>query len=131
MPENTVSVARPGIWGNPFSVMPHLKIGQRIGPRYYAVPTAEDAVACFREMLTIHDGETADALRERLPQLRGKNLACWCPLGQPCHADVLLELANPTPAPDASPSASSAPAAVAVPSTSALATDGADRGDAG
>lgn len=29
-----------------------------------------------------------------LPKLRGKNLACWCPLDQPCHADVLLELAN-------------------------------------
>jgi len=29
-----------------------------------------------------------------LPSLRGKNLACWCPLDQPCHADVLLELAN-------------------------------------
>jgi hypothetical protein len=27
-------------------------------------------------------------------QLRGKNLACWCKLGDPCHADVLLELAN-------------------------------------
>lgn len=29
-----------------------------------------------------------------LESLRGKNLACWCPLDQPCHADVLLELAN-------------------------------------
>jgi len=29
-----------------------------------------------------------------LDQLRGKNLACWCPLDQPCHADVLLQLAN-------------------------------------
>jgi hypothetical protein len=29
-----------------------------------------------------------------LADLRGKNLACWCPLDQPCHADVLLELAN-------------------------------------
>ena len=26
--------------------------------------------------------------------LRGRVLACWCPLSQPCHADVLLELAN-------------------------------------
>lgn len=33
-------------------------------------------------------------LIKRLPELRGKNLACWCPLDQPCHADVLLELAN-------------------------------------
>jgi Domain of unknown function (DUF4326) len=27
--------------------------------------------------------------------LGGRDLACWCPLDQPCHADVLLELANP------------------------------------
>lgn len=30
----------------------------------------------------------------RLDELRGKSLACWCPLDKPCHADVLLELAN-------------------------------------
>lgn len=33
-------------------------------------------------------------VREKLPTLRGANLACWCRLYQPCHADVLLELAN-------------------------------------
>jgi hypothetical protein len=33
-------------------------------------------------------------LRARLPDLRGRDLACWCPLDQPCHADVLLEVAN-------------------------------------
>jgi hypothetical protein len=27
--------------------------------------------------------------------LTGRDLACWCPLDRPCHADVLLELANP------------------------------------
>jgi len=31
---------------------------------------------------------------EDLTQLRGKNLACWCDDKGPCHADVLLELAN-------------------------------------
>lgn len=30
----------------------------------------------------------------RLPELRSKDLACWCPLDRPCHADILLELAN-------------------------------------
>lgn len=29
-----------------------------------------------------------------MPELRGKDLFCWCPLDQPCHANVLLELAN-------------------------------------
>lgn len=71
MPPNTVSVARPGKWGNPF----------RVGPDQ----TAASAVQAFR---TLHAG--------RLPveELRGKNLACFCPLDQPCHADALLELAN-------------------------------------
>jgi hypothetical protein len=32
---------------------------------------------------------------DALGELRGKNLACWCKPGEPCHADVLLELANP------------------------------------
>lgn len=33
--------------------------------------------------------------RPDLSPLRGKDLACWCPLdGQPCHADTLIELAN-------------------------------------
>jgi hypothetical protein len=27
-------------------------------------------------------------------ELRGKNLACRCKLGAPCHADVLLQMAN-------------------------------------
>ena len=27
-------------------------------------------------------------------ELSGKDLACWCPLGEPCHADVLLKIAN-------------------------------------
>jgi hypothetical protein len=35
-----------------------------------------------------------DYIRERIEQLRGKDLVCWCALNNPCHADVLLELAN-------------------------------------
>lgn len=35
-----------------------------------------------------------DAMLDALPSLRGKNLACWCPLDEPSHADVLLRLAN-------------------------------------
>jgi hypothetical protein len=81
MPPNTVSVARPGRWGNPFIVA---------GPKYWAVPTAEDAVACFREMMEQSEERQVAAAEE----LRGKNLACFCRLDQPCHADVLIEIAN-------------------------------------
>ncbi len=36
-------------------------------------------------------GHPVEAIRS---ELRGRDLCCWCPLDQPCHADVLLELAN-------------------------------------
>ena len=91
-----VVVARPTIWGNPFTVKPHREPGVELtgfGRGYFSVPTVEDAVACYRVMLA-SPGETAEVLRARLPNLRGKNLACWCNADEPCHADVLLDLAN-------------------------------------
>ena len=38
--------------------------------------------------------ERRNVIRAGLAELRGRDLACWCPLASPCHADVLLELAN-------------------------------------
>lgn len=77
LPPNTVVVARPTKWGNPFHV------GIRHPPN--------EAVHLFHEhVVGLMESGTGYPLRE----LRGKNLACWCPLDQPCHADVLLELAN-------------------------------------
>jgi hypothetical protein len=43
----------------------------------------------------IANPENLNAVRR---DLAGHDLACWCPLDQPCHADVLLELANADPA---------------------------------
>jgi hypothetical protein len=100
MPKNTVCVTRPGPFGNPYK--------------------GDGAVAAFREMVlqmqkalrgeggllpfsgpdhelaksTYGGQEFARNLVKRLPELRGKNLACFCSLDSPCHADVLLELAN-------------------------------------
>lgn len=72
-PENVVVVTRPGRFGNPF------KVGDP------GVPDAATAVECFEGMYGLIDG---------IEELRGKDLACYCPLDQPCHADVLLEWAN-------------------------------------
>lgn len=52
------------------------------------VLNAKDAVRLYRGWV-FNLRSAAD-----IAELRGKNLACWCPLDQPCHADVLLELAN-------------------------------------
>lgn len=68
------------------------------------VTTPAVAVALFRDLmasrLTPIPGDPDDAAycagwAEALAGLTGMDLACWCPPGQPCHADVLLELANP------------------------------------
>lgn len=97
MPDNTVKVARPTRFGNPWTVKAAIETGY--GPER----AQEYCVELFREWLTTSDGLThmltdSDYLRrqiiEGLPELRGKNLACFCPPNTPCHADVLLELAN-------------------------------------
>lgn len=80
MPENTVSVARPTKWGNPF----------RIGD--FGISDASMAVKVFRQWIV--DRSRVGPEQPDPAELRGKNLACWCKLDAPCHADVLLELAN-------------------------------------
>jgi hypothetical protein len=79
MPPNSVKVCRPGKWGNPFRVGVH-----------------GDATECV-ELFAKDIGWINSRLGfdfEEIAQLRGKNLACWCKQGTPCHADVLLDLAN-------------------------------------
>lgn len=84
MPPNTVKVTRPGKWGNPY------RVGD-VG-RYGITIRAADAVERFTDRLvTCKLPYTEDDVRR---ELRGKNLACWCKEGEPCHADVLLEIAN-------------------------------------
>ncbi len=95
-----VVVARPGFWGNPFTVTQHMRPGATVGGSrlhgYLAVPSVEDAIACFRAMMTLpaDPGQRAHEMRAHLHELRGHNLACWCKMGAPCHADVLLQLAS-------------------------------------
>ena len=91
LPPNTIVVARPSKWGNPY-------------PFGVESPfSREDAVRMYRDV--VMHGETwwddgfslhrfTQAPTGDLGDLTGKNLACWCPLDQPCHADVLLALAN-------------------------------------
>jgi hypothetical protein len=85
MPENTVSVCRPGKFGNPFVVTEDR--------------TQAEAITAFRIWLTVDSchanmPDRKQRILDGLPELRGKNLACYCKEGSPCHADVLLELAN-------------------------------------
>jgi len=59
--------------------------------------TAEQVVELFRQSVMRENVNTISgypSIDEIVATLSGKNLACWCPLDQPCHADVLLNLAN-------------------------------------
>lgn len=88
-----VYVGRPTAWGNPFSFKAAIEAGYT---RRGAVMAFEDWLAGNPWACPSHDhyeGLRAEMLARRL-ELRGKHLACWCALDQPCHADVLLELAN-------------------------------------
>jgi hypothetical protein len=77
-PEGAVVVARPSRWGNPF------RIGTD-GDRARCV--AQFRAALLKGRLSFSPGEVRR-------ELAGRDLACWCPLDGPCHAEVLLETAN-------------------------------------
>ena len=101
MPENTIYVGRPSRWGNPFRVGDPSIGGSYtlddslrlyriyMGSDWSAMTLAERIEA--RRWAQFHDSVTTESARLLL---KGSDLACWCPLDQPCHADILLEIAN-------------------------------------
>lgn len=78
MSAGAIYVGRPTIWGNPYTVRNR---------------THKRAVELYEEVV-IGQLKREGKLEEFLKPLRGHDLSCFCPLEQPCHADVLLRLAN-------------------------------------
>ncbi len=76
LPAPVVVVTRPTKWGNPHP----LELGRPEAVRRY-----RDDLLAGRLAVTVDDVRR---------ELRGRDLACYCPLDEPCHADVLLEVAN-------------------------------------
>jgi hypothetical protein len=82
-PEGAIVVARPTRWGNPY-IIGTLDNDENL--------SRVEAVEHYRRALWQGRlGVSATTVRR---ELAGHDLACWCPLDQPCHADVLLEIAN-------------------------------------
>jgi Domain of unknown function (DUF4326) len=77
-PAGVVVVARPSRWGNPF----------RLG----IDGDRATCVGLYRRALLA--GDLAFTIDDVRRELAGRDLACWCPLDEPCHADILLEVAN-------------------------------------
>ena len=97
---HAVNVARPSKWGNPFTVKDCREAGFKGDDTALALRCVE-AFRVWADTVywqTNWQGPASEARREAilrsLPSIRGKNLACWCKAGDPCHSDVLLEMAN-------------------------------------
>lgn len=115
-PEGAIVVARPSKWGNPFRAGSRLvedtprealqvveDNAAKMGILHYGhVLTAQESVALFRVIAEREFrlfGEYNGEIGWNPADLRGKDLACWCPITKggryvQCHADVLLCLAN-------------------------------------
>jgi hypothetical protein len=85
------SVARPGKWGNPFTIA---EVMAELGLDHDAAQA--EAVGRYGRWVSGElDGPKPPPSREAIRAgLAGKNLACWCREGSPCHVDVLLKMAN-------------------------------------
>jgi Domain of unknown function (DUF4326) len=93
MPTGAVYVGRGSQWGNPWRVGSTtwtIDPGGLINRQPHPPLTDVQAVASFRNSV-LADPERIAYIRA---ELAGRDLACWCPLDQPCHADVLLEVAR-------------------------------------
>ena len=104
-PEGAVAVGRGTRWGNPFRVGQVCKVwhlggegGDELYRDHFTVIAPWHAVALFRSAMKGDPNWYPDGWQPGIvpdtTALRGKDVMCWCPLDQPCHADVLLDIAN-------------------------------------
>ncbi|MBZ4513803.1 DUF4326 domain-containing protein [Mycobacterium avium] len=117
LPTTAIYVGRPTVFGNPWRVLRRsgryeiLRGDETVWPWYCDdLYQAQRTIVARYRIWLIHNNsvgltrprldEMADqrnTILAALPGLRGYDLACWCPLSAPCHADVLLEIANQEP----------------------------------
>ncbi len=84
-------------WGNPWKAEDAVEAGYKDG-LHMAAYAFRRWLAGDRSFVRAEVDPDRDWILANVGQLRGKDLMCWCALDKPCHADVLLELANaPTP----------------------------------
>ncbi|WP_448953039.1 DUF4326 domain-containing protein [Labrys neptuniae] len=92
MPPHTVKVDRTTMWGNPYRAGVDCDHQHAVDCHRYLITfgiPARTAPHTDRDIIAY-----ATAVFVCLPEITGKNLACWCAPDQPCHADNLLEIAN-------------------------------------
>ena len=94
MPANTVYIGRPTKYANPHKLADFLHIFDKKDEVELDVAKAW-VMRGFGEHLTWMQDFEPEKYKTILSELRGKNVCCWCGLGDECEGDVWLELANP------------------------------------
>jgi hypothetical protein len=98
MPEGAVYVGHPTKWGNPYrwDEYPATVLWDDEPTHVPAATRRRYSVVDFKSALAYGIGGLPGypSVEQVRAELAGRDLACWCPLDQPCHADVLLEVAN-------------------------------------
>lgn len=94
MPPNTISVCRPSVFGNPFKVEDGVMTPAQAVEAFDAWLDGDFERVHFLAPYYSWDYLRRIVLLRSLRNLRGLNLACYCPIGQPCHRDSLLKRAN-------------------------------------
>jgi hypothetical protein len=84
-PAGVVYVGRPTKWGNPFHLDAY--------PSSLSESVRRDRMVRDYER-ALRSGKLRVSEEDIRRELAGKSLSCWCPLDQPCHADVLLRIAS-------------------------------------
>jgi hypothetical protein len=96
-PEGVIYVGRPTMFGNPFQVA---RFGHKAAVLMHREWLRSKLGALFLERRGFDPGEIEAIYRLRarvmssLHFIDGRDLACWCPLSSPCHADTLIEIAR-------------------------------------
>lgn len=90
-PEGAIVVSRPSTWGNPYSVEVYGNRESAVGEFQRFLDTRRQG---WRQDSWYVRGAHYPSDHEIRAELAGRDLCCWCPLDQPCHGDVLLDVAN-------------------------------------
>ena len=92
IPSDAVYVGRPSKWGNPYKIGGNVRLEDPNYPDKFFVKTnitREECLNLYRQYIR----SCIETNMLNIEELRGKDLVCWC-APKPCHADILLELAN-------------------------------------
>lgn len=98
MPAGAIYVGRPTMYGNPLRVGVHGEAGE-CAEKFRRLLNSFPSAAALEEWRAAGGNATwwvclAGRVEWAMKKIRGRQLACFCPLDQPCHADVLCEIAN-------------------------------------